>query len=170
VADMQFQVSASPGQRIAATQNTVTFRRHHHWCNANDAHYCHLRASVQLSQTEIHFSRRIERDFHKYLPSKNFTDYTTALHRVVFHAPKLIKLGSKGSSTKRCGAVKKFKYTKKSKFPKKSQKIKIFKKFKTITKMTARALVITFKCNNFFPIKIGQEKMEIFTKSRNGNV
>jgi hypothetical protein len=30
--------------------------------------------------------------------------------------------------------------------------------------MTARALVITFKCNNFFPIKIGQEKIEIFTK------
>jgi hypothetical protein len=30
--------------------------------------------------------------------------------------------------------------------------------------MTARALVITFKCNNFFPIKIGQEKIKIFTK------
>jgi hypothetical protein len=57
----KFQVSASSGQRIAATQNTVTFRRHHHWCNANDAHYCHLRASVQLSQTEIHVSRHIKR-------------------------------------------------------------------------------------------------------------
>jgi hypothetical protein len=60
---------------------------------------------------------------YKYLPSKNFTDYTTALHRVVSY-PKLIKLGSTGSSTKRCGAVKKFKYTKNSKFPKNSQKIK----------------------------------------------
>jgi hypothetical protein len=30
--------------------------------------------------------------------------------------------------------------------------------------MTARALVITFKCNNFFPIKIGQEKTDFFTK------
>jgi hypothetical protein len=30
--------------------------------------------------------------------------------------------------------------------------------------MTARALVITFKCNNFFPIKFGQEKTEFFTK------
>jgi hypothetical protein len=100
---------------------------------------------------------------YKYLPSKNFTDYTTARHRVVSY-PKPIKLGSTGSSSKRCGAVKKFKYTKNSKSPKNSQKIKIFKKFKLITKMTARALVITFKCNNFFPIKIGQEKMEIFTK------
>jgi hypothetical protein len=100
---------------------------------------------------------------HKYLPSKNSKDYTTAPHRVVSY-PKLIKLGPTGSSTKRCVAVKKSKYTKNQKFPKNSQKIKNFKKFKLITKMTARALVITFKCNNFFPIKIGQEKMEIFTK------
>jgi hypothetical protein len=31
--------------------------------------------------------------------------------------------------------------------------------------MTARALVITFKCNNFFPIKIGQEKFQLFPKN-----
>jgi hypothetical protein len=78
--------------------------------------------------------------------------------------PKLIKLGSTGSSTKRCGAVKKFKYIKNPKFKNNSQKIKNFQKFKLITKTTARAPVITFKCNNFFPIKIGQEKIEIFTK------
>jgi hypothetical protein len=63
----------------------------------------------------------------KYLPSKSFTDYTTALHRVVSY-PKLIKLGSTGSSTKRCGAVKKFNYTKKSKFTKKFSKNKKFQK------------------------------------------
>jgi hypothetical protein len=47
--------------------------------------------------------------------------------------PKLIKLGSTGSSTKRCGAVKKFKYTKNSKFQNNFQKIKFFKNFKLIT-------------------------------------
>jgi hypothetical protein len=100
---------------------------------------------------------------YEYLAFKNLTDYTTALHRVVSY-PKLIKLGPTGSSTKRCGAVKKSKYIKNPKFKNNSQKIKIFKNFKLITNMTARALAITFKCNNFFPIKIGQEKIEIFTK------
>jgi hypothetical protein len=78
--------------------------------------------------------------------------------------PKLIKLGSTGSSTKRCGVVKKSKYIKNRKLKNNFQKIKIFKIFKSITDMTARALVIIFICNNFFPIKIGQEKIEIFTK------
>jgi hypothetical protein len=99
----------------------------------------------------------------KYLPSKYFTDYTTALHRMVSY-PKLIKLGSTGSSTRRCGAAKKFKYTKNSKYQNNFQKIKILKFFKSITKLTARALVITLKCNNFFPIKIGQGKLKFFTK------
>jgi hypothetical protein len=98
-----------------------------------------------------------------YIVGKNKRDSTTALHRVVSY-PKLIKLGSTGSSTKRWGAVKKFKHAKNSKFQNKIQKIKFLKNIKLITKTTARALVITFKCNNFFPIKIGQEKIEIFTK------
>jgi hypothetical protein len=100
---------------------------------------------------------------YEYLAFKNLTDYTTALHRVVSY-PKPIKLGPTGSSTKRCGAVKKSKYIKNPKFKNNFQKIKIFKNFKSITNMTARALAITFKCNNFLPIKIGQEKIEIFTK------
>jgi hypothetical protein len=98
-----------------------------------------------------------------YIVGKNTRDSTTALHRVVSY-PKLIKLGSTGSSTKRWGAVKKFKHVKNLKFQNKIQKIKFLKNIKSITKTTARALVITFKCNNFFPIKIGQEKIEIFTK------
>jgi hypothetical protein len=112
------------------------------------------------SNTKVIYSNDLK---NKYLPSKNFIDYTTALHRVVSY-PKLIKLGSTGSSTKRWGAVKKFKHAKNSKFQNKIQKIKNLKNIKLITKVTARALVITFKCNNFFPIKIGQEKIEIFTK------
>jgi hypothetical protein len=112
------------------------------------------------SNTKVIYSKDLK---NKYLPSKNFTDYTTALHRVVSY-PKLIKLGSTGSSTKRWGAVKKFKHAKNSKFQNKIQKIKFLKNIKSITDMTARALVIIFKCNNFFPIKIGQEKIEIFTK------
>jgi hypothetical protein len=98
-----------------------------------------------------------------YIVGKNKRDSTTALHRVVSY-PKLIKLGSTGSSTKRCGVVKKSKYIKNRKLKNNFQKIKIFKIFKSITDMTARALVIIFICNNFFPIKIGQEKIEIFTK------
>jgi hypothetical protein len=100
---------------------------------------------------------------YEYLAFKNLTDYTTAPHRVVSY-PKPIKLGPTGSSTKRCGVVKKSKYIKNPKFKNNFQKIKKFKIFKSITNMTARALVIIFKCNNFFPIKIGQEKSEIFTK------
>jgi hypothetical protein len=98
-----------------------------------------------------------------YIVGKNKRDSTTALHRVVSY-PKLIKLGSTGSSTKRCGVVKKSKYIKNRKLKNNFQKIKFFKIFKSITDMTARALVIIFICNNFFPIKIGQEKIEIFTK------
>jgi hypothetical protein len=78
--------------------------------------------------------------------------------------PKPIKLGPTGSSTKRCGVVKQPKHITKSKFENNFQKIKFFKNYKSITNMTARALVIIFKCNNFFPIKIGQEKIKIFTK------
>jgi hypothetical protein len=100
---------------------------------------------------------------HEYLAFKNPTDYTTALHRVVSY-PKPIKLGPTGSSTKRCGVVKKSKYIKNRKLKNNFQKIKIFKNSKSITDMTARALVIILKCNNFFPIKIGQEKIKFFTK------
>jgi hypothetical protein len=100
---------------------------------------------------------------YKYLDFKNFKDYTTAPHRMVSY-PKPIKLGPTGSSTKRCGVVKKSKHIKSPKFKNNFQKIKNFKIFKSITNMTARALVITFKCNNFFPIKIGQEKIKFFTK------
>jgi hypothetical protein len=78
-----------------------------------------------MSNTKVIYSKDLK---NKYLPSKNFTDYTTALQRVVPY-PKLIKLGSTGSSTKRCGAVKKFKYTKNSKFQNNFQKIKKFQNF-----------------------------------------
>jgi hypothetical protein len=83
---------------------------------------------------------------------------------VLFISTSSFKLGPTGSSTKRCGVVKQSKHITKSKFENKFQKIKNFKNYKSITNMTARALVIIFKCNNFFPIKIGQEKIEIFTK------
>jgi hypothetical protein len=62
---------------------------------------------------------------YEYLAFKNLPDYTTALHRVVSY-PKPIKLGTTGSSTKRCGVVKQSKHIKKTKFKNNFQKIKNF--------------------------------------------
>jgi hypothetical protein len=134
------------------------------YCNLGAHEYLDLDPGVVNGLTSNTKSVKTSKSLsYKYLPSKNFTDYTTALHRVVSY-PKPIKLGPTGSSTKRCGAVKKSKSTKNPKFKNNFQKINFFKIFKSITNTTARALAITFKCNNFFPIKIGQEKIEIFTK------
>jgi hypothetical protein len=62
--------------------------------------------------------------------AKKYHEYKTVLYRLVFHAPKPIKLGSKGSSTKRWGTVKDFKKLKK---PKKNPFFFIFNIFENIT-------------------------------------
>jgi hypothetical protein len=62
--------------------------------------------------------------------NKLFTIYMTALHRfLVFHAPKPIKLGPKGSSTKRVVKVTNIKNSKNPRNPKYYQKCFIFKFF-----------------------------------------
>jgi hypothetical protein len=49
-------------------------------------------------------------------PINSYYEYTTFLLSLVFHAPKPIKLGSKGSSTKLRGVVKHFKKSKNQKY------------------------------------------------------
>jgi hypothetical protein len=84
-------------------------------------------------------------------------EYMTALHRLlVFHAPKPIKLGSKGSSTKCVVKVTNIKNSKNQKNQKYYQKLFIFKKFKNTAKLAARALVRAGNNQNFFPTKFGK--------------
>jgi hypothetical protein len=140
----------NPGLDLGLTSNTKSVK------TSKNLSYKYLASKNLTNYTTALLS-------YEYLAFKNFIDYTTTLHRVVSY-PKPIKLGHTGSSTKRCGVVKQSKHITKSKFENNFQKTKFFKNYKSITNMTARALVIIFKCNNFFPIKIGQEKIKIFTK------
>jgi hypothetical protein len=93
-------------------------------------------------------------------------EYTTALHRpLVFHAPKPIKLGPKGSSTKCVMKVTNIQNSKNQKNQKNYQKNFIFKKFKNTAKLAARALGRAGNNQNFFPTKVGKEKFQFFPKN-----
>jgi hypothetical protein len=102
----------------------------------------------------------------------------TLLFSLVFHAPKPIKLGPKGSSTKLWGSVNSqnflminFGQAKYELFrnsiiycSKNSQKIIIFEKSKINAKLSARAPERAGNSHKFFPINFGQEKLKLFQK------
>jgi hypothetical protein len=86
----------------------------------------------------------------------------TFLLSLVFHAPKPIKLGSKGSSTKFRGSVKHFK---KSKNPINFKNLKIFKKIKTIAKLSAIALEMAFSLKGYISNNFGQANVKFYRKN-----
>jgi hypothetical protein len=92
-------------------------------------------------------------------PIKFYHEYTTFLLSLVFHAPKPIKLGSKGSSTKLRGAVKHFKKSKNQKYFK---KLKIFKKIKNIAKLSAIALEMAFSLKSYISNNFGQANKKFY--------
>jgi hypothetical protein len=92
-------------------------------------------------------------------PIKSYHEYTTFLLSLVFHAPKPIKLGSKGSSTKLRGSVK---HSKKPKNPKKIKKFQNFKNIKNIAKMSARALEMAFSSKSYISINFGQANKKFY--------
>jgi hypothetical protein len=109
--------------------------------------------------------------------SENFFinhDITIFLLSSVFHAPKPIKLGPKGSSTKLWGSVNSQNSLGQAKHElfrnsiiyrfKNLQKIIIFEKSKINAKLSARAPEGAGNCCEIFPINFGKEKLEIYQK------
>jgi hypothetical protein len=98
--------------------------------------------------------------YSKYLVGKKhylYHEYKTLLYSSVFHAPKPIKLGSKGSSTKLLWTVNNFKNS----YQKNSKKFKIFK---NTAKFSALALEKGPDKQNYFWPNFGQEKLIFFEK------
>jgi hypothetical protein len=99
--------------------------------------------------------------YSKYLVGKKYYlyhEYKTLLYSSVFHAPKPIKLGSKGSSTKLLRTVNNFKNS----YHKNSKK---FKFFKNTAKFSALALEKGPDKQNYFWPNFGQEKLIFFEKN-----
>jgi hypothetical protein len=96
------------------------------------------------------------------------------LFSLVFHAPKPIKLGPKGSSTKLWGSVNSQIFLGQAKYElfrnsniycsKNSQKIFIFEKSKINAKLSARAPEGAGNCHKNFPINFGKKKSKIYQK------
>jgi hypothetical protein len=99
---------------------------------------------------------------------------TILLFSLVFHAPKPIKLGPKGSSTKLWGSVNSQNFFGRAKYElfrnsiiyrfKNFQKIIIFEKSKINAKVSARALEGAGNCHKIFPINFGKKKVKIYQK------
>jgi hypothetical protein len=86
----------------------------------------------------------------------------TFLLSLVFHAPKPIKLGSKGSSTKLRGAVKHFRKSKNQKYFK---KLKNFKKIKNTAKLSAIALEMELNLKRYISNNFGQANIKFYRKN-----
>jgi hypothetical protein len=97
-------------------------------------------------------------------PVNFYHEYTTFFYSLVFHAPKPIKLGSKGSSTKLWGSVK---HSRKSKNPIKISKFQNFKKNKNIAKLSAIALVMTFSLKIHISNNFGQANISFDFENSN---
>jgi hypothetical protein len=103
-----------------------------------------------------------------------YHDNTIFLFSLVFHAPKPIKLGPKGSSTKLWGSVNSQNFLGQAKYElfrnsiiyrsKNSQNIIIFEKSKINAKLSARAPERAGNCHKNFPIIFGKEKLKKFQK------
>jgi hypothetical protein len=92
-----------------------------------------------------------------------YHEYKTFLYSLVFHAPKPIKLGSKGSSTKLWWTVNNFKNSN-QKNSKKFQNSLEFKFFKNTAKFSALALEKGPDKQNYFWPNFGQENLTFFEK------
>jgi hypothetical protein len=94
----------------------------------------------------------------------SYHEYKTFLYSLVFHAPKPIKLGSKGSSTKLWWTVNNFKNSKIKKTLKNSKISWNLIFLKNIAKFSALALEKGPDKQNYFWPNFGQENLTFFEK------